>query len=138
MNNKIINKAKEYIGTPFMHQGRVKGSGVDCLGLLLCVGRELGIYNKEWLDYSKTPDSDVMLDVMRNDVEEKEIKDMQHGDIMLFNVAGACQHLGFYCIENGLEYIIHAYQPVGKVVQHGFDNKWSKRVYKVFSFKERV
>ena len=31
----IVNAARECVGTPFRHQGRVLGVGLDCAGLVL-------------------------------------------------------------------------------------------------------
>ena len=50
----LIEASKKAIGTPYQHLGRVLGQGVDCLGLVVCVLREVGIdiadfsYEKDW------------------------------------------------------------------------------------------
>jgi len=36
--NLIIEKAREFIDTPYEHQGRLKGIGIDCCGLIMIVG----------------------------------------------------------------------------------------------------
>ena len=41
--DQIVSQAREWIGTPYHHQARVRGAGVDCIGLLICVCRELGL-----------------------------------------------------------------------------------------------
>jgi len=33
--NLIIEKAREFIDTPYEHQGRLKGIGIDCCGLII-------------------------------------------------------------------------------------------------------
>lgn len=38
---RIVAEARSWIGTPFAHQGRKKGQGVDCLGLLIGVAAAL-------------------------------------------------------------------------------------------------
>ena len=40
----IVKAARTYIGTPFHHRERQPGIALDCVGLLVCVARELGIY----------------------------------------------------------------------------------------------
>ena len=45
MSNKIqtmIDEAREWIGTPFVHQGRTKGQACDCLGLVIAVAKAAG------------------------------------------------------------------------------------------------
>jgi cell wall-associated NlpC family hydrolase len=38
-----VTEARTWVGTPFKHQGRTKGVGVDCLGIVLGVAEELDI-----------------------------------------------------------------------------------------------
>lgn len=38
----VVTAARTWVGTPFRHQGRMKGSGVDCWNLVRCVGEETG------------------------------------------------------------------------------------------------
>lgn len=39
----VIAAARGWLDTPFHHQGRLKGVGVDCIGLVVGVARELGV-----------------------------------------------------------------------------------------------
>lgn len=39
----IIAEARQWLGTPFHHQGRVRGAGVDCLQLLIGVYSAVGL-----------------------------------------------------------------------------------------------
>ncbi len=39
----IVDVAKTYIGTPFHHLGRIKDVGIDCVGIIICVAKELNI-----------------------------------------------------------------------------------------------
>jgi cell wall-associated NlpC family hydrolase len=39
----IVSVAKTYVGTPFHHLGRVKNLGIDCVGIILGVAKELEI-----------------------------------------------------------------------------------------------
>ncbi len=45
-DSDIIRTARSYIGTPFHHHGRLKNIGVDCLGLLIGVAKELNLNDK--------------------------------------------------------------------------------------------
>jgi hypothetical protein len=38
--NTFIAQARTWIGTPFHHQGRLKGVGCDCLGLIVGVAED--------------------------------------------------------------------------------------------------
>lgn len=39
----VVARARAWLGTPYHHQGRVLGAGVDCAGLLCEVYREVGL-----------------------------------------------------------------------------------------------
>lgn len=43
MRNDIVQIARTWLGTPFRFAARVKGVGVDCGGLIVCVMAEVGI-----------------------------------------------------------------------------------------------
>ena len=40
---EVVASARGMIGTPYHHMGRQHGVGLDCAGLLICVGRECGL-----------------------------------------------------------------------------------------------
>ena len=48
---QIVSVARAAVGTPWHHQGRVAGLGLDCIGLLVHVARELDL---EGAGYAKT------------------------------------------------------------------------------------
>jgi hypothetical protein len=39
----LVAEARRWLGTPFRHQGRIRGEGVDCIGLVLEPARALGL-----------------------------------------------------------------------------------------------
>ena len=39
----IVQEAREWVGTPWRHQGRLKGVSSDCAGLVMGVGIKLGL-----------------------------------------------------------------------------------------------
>lgn len=133
----IVNKALEYIDTPYTHQGRLKGVGVDCAGLIVEVAKELNLYKEgDITNYSRVPDGNNLLNIFRKYTIEKEYKNIKNGDIILMRFLDNPQHLGFYYNYNNNDYIIHSYSTVGKVLMHRIDSKWQKRIVKVFEFKE--
>ncbi len=62
-SNHIVSEARSWLGTPFKHQGRVKGVGCDCIGLIAGVARALKLPSRQggWLheydrcDYPREP-----------------------------------------------------------------------------------
>lgn len=51
---EFVEAARSYLQIPFEHQGRSR-SGVDCLGLLVCIARDLGIDVVDNLNYGRSP-----------------------------------------------------------------------------------
>jgi hypothetical protein len=48
-NIEIVAVARSWHGTPWRHQGRLKGVAVGCGGLIIGVGRELGLLDFDTL-----------------------------------------------------------------------------------------
>lgn len=138
----IFEKAREYIGTPFHQQGRVKGRGLDCVGIVLCVGEDLGLkYNDgrpigrfDYKDYGMYP----VMDSMQTEAEKifikKTRKEMVPGDIVTMRAPFIVHHMAVVSqLEQGLG-IIHAHGGVGKIVEHLLDARWNTRIAGVFSY----
>lgn len=132
---EICDKALEYLGTKFVHQGRLKGVGVDCAGLVVGVAKELNLFKEEVIDlkgYSRVPDGNTLYQTLINGTsKEKNINDLKYGDIILFRFTNFPQHVGIYMPNNKL---IHSYESIGKVVIHDLDNKWKNRIVSVFEY----
>lgn len=139
--DQIIEEAKTWIGTPIQHQGRLKGVGVDCVGFVSGVFMALGCKVRYRHNYSKLPDGDELLSVLRDNLHEIEVRNIQKGDIVVFKgVYGRPQHLAFidgYPIDGEVS-IIHSYWTVGKIVQHRLDPKWRRRIVTAFRYSELV
>jgi hypothetical protein len=70
----VIAAGREWIGTPFVHQGRVKGVGVDCVGLAIGIAEDLGILTHDEAlalprDYRPLPDHLHMRDLLNKHME---------------------------------------------------------------------
>lgn len=64
---EVVKIAKTYVGTPFHHLGRVKGHGIDCVGIILCVAKELGIkliIHDEFQNYGRRTRQRPLVDYM--------------------------------------------------------------------------
>jgi len=62
---QVVEVARTWLGTPFHHQGRVKGVGIDCVGLTIGIAQELGIVSDEVIaslptNYQARPDPVLM------------------------------------------------------------------------------
>ena len=129
----IVKKAREYLGTPFHHQGRVKSIGVDCIGLIVGVAQELGLTTHDSIAYSRYPDGRTLMKELKEHLIEVPIDESLPGDVLVFWISPKTknpQHIGFKT-DIGL---IHTYEHVGKVVEHRMGRTWNKRMLSVFRF----
>jgi cell wall-associated NlpC family hydrolase len=141
LQKSVISIARTWLGTRFLHQGRAlspaAGGGVDCLGLLVAVAHALNLKGKEGdqlLDFDRTdygwrPDGQQLQAVLASQLDEIPAEEIQPGDILLFRLAGNPQHLGICTqLADGRAGLLHAYAPIGKVVEHGFAGAWPERL----------
>jgi cell wall-associated NlpC family hydrolase len=58
----IVTAARSWLGTPYRHQHRERGVGVDCAGLVIGVARQLGIVPADFdvNGYSRQPDGSLL------------------------------------------------------------------------------
>lgn len=126
----IVSVARAWVGTPWRHQGRLKGHSCDCVGLLIGVARELdlGDYRKP---YRRRPNVEEMRAALGEHLREIPQEDARGGDVLYLSFAGEPTHVG---ILSSPTMLIHAYQPVGRVVEHTIDGRWRKRIVAAYRF----
>jgi NlpC/P60 family putative phage cell wall peptidase len=131
----IVACARTYLGTPFQHQGRIRGLSLDCIGLPICVARDLGIMDLDSLyrNYSPEPSDDTVLRECKKMLREKSIEQMKPGDVLCLKVPVPC-HVAMVTMLPPNIGMIHAYSPNDKVVEHDIDFHWRRRIAGVFSF----
>jgi NlpC/P60 family putative phage cell wall peptidase len=136
---RVVQVARSWIGTPYLHQASVKGAGADCLGLLRGVWREvLGQepesvppYTEDWAEPSHR---EVLCDAAERWLRSKSLAEVMAGDVLLFRMrdGSIAKHLG---IQSGPERFIHAYSGHG-VVESPLSHPWQRRIVARFAFPE--
>lgn len=126
----IIDTARQYLGTPFHHQARVKGVGIDCAGLLICVARDLGLPHYDVQGYSRVPSG---ADFEKHlDANLDPISAIEPGCVLLMTFDVDPQHVAIATSENS---IIHAYASARKCVEHDLDAKWRSGIHRIYRFR---
>ena len=128
IRQKIIEEARKLIGVPFRHQGRDRRYGLDCVGVAVVVSKALGVYVHDRADYGRWPGGNNLLVHIKNS-GFKETTDPQPGDLLVFIMKRFPQHVAIMTDKG----IIHAHENSKKVVEHGFTDKWKKRLYKAYT-----
>jgi NlpC/P60 family putative phage cell wall peptidase len=134
MRDLILEEARSWIGTPFHHQGRVKGVGCDCIGLGIGVGKAKGYVPQDYdyTCYRRTPFGKTLVDELRACGFVEEVSDPQPADLLVFRIDQDPQHVAFLSENNTL---IHAYAQARKVCEARYDEAWQKLFVTAFKFK---
>jgi len=125
----IITAARGWLGTPFHHQGRLKGVGCDCIGLVLGVSKELGISDYDYTAYGRIPNPIIFGRELRANFDLANRPDP--GSVLWFSFNVAPQHVGIVT-DTGL---IHAFAVAGRVVETGLDPQWLARCRGIFRYR---
>lgn len=127
----IVAEARRWIGTPFRHQGRVLGVGVDCAGLVIGVAHALGLSSFDYTQYGREPANGLLLDICERHLNRMPLLDARPGDIYAMRFGAEPQHLAIVS-DYG---IIHAYAPAGKCVEHRMDDVWRRRIVRAYRYR---
>ena len=126
--DQVVHEARSWLGTPFHHQARLKGVGVDCVGLIVGVCNALGIPVEDTTNYQRFPNGYLLA----KEFERQFIKKFtqpEAGDIMLFRISRMPQHCAI-CTPIGL---IHSHQGVKGVIETSLPSHW--RSHLIASFR---
>lgn len=116
----IITEARTWLGTPFHHQARLQGVGVDCAGLLIGVARNLGLIDPAWdvQGYDRNPDGSTLMAACLQQLDLIDRTAMQPGDVVMVRFDAHPQHLGIVGdYRHGGQSIIHASGEAGSVIE---------------------
>lgn len=92
----IAQEAEQWIGTPFHWQGRVKGIGCDCKGLVAGVAAACGRDEADSIEALAGDYGDrVPVDRLKAGLARMfdRVSERQAGDVLLLRVGGKAQHL---------------------------------------------
>lgn len=123
MNEVLI--AREYISTPFVHQGRLKGVGIDCIGLVVCVARESGLEIKDYHGYSEQP-GQALLDMVSD-----QLNPGNDIGVFWYSRRGDPQQVAIFAPDNKL---ICVDPRSKKVVEMTYSKFWIRRLVSSFAW----
>ena len=138
---QIIDAARGWLGTPYVHQASAKGAGCDCLGLIRGVWRELygaepeapPAYTPDWNErHWKSGAEEKLLDAARRNLSERVSNVFEPGDVLVFRVSadGPAKHCGLAVAPDRF---IHAY--AGRaVIESWLSRWWRERLAGTFIF----
>ena len=117
----VIAEAESWLGTPFHHEARVKGAGVDCGQILLAVYSKFGFMPKDYKlehyppDFAMHRDYEWYLSIVQTFAREISEAKVQPADIVLFKWGRLFSHGG---IVTDYPNIIHAWALTRSVTRY--------------------
>lgn len=129
----VVDAARSWIGTPYVHQASVQGAGCDCLGLVRGVWRAVNGAEPEAVpaytaDWDEPQGQDALFGAASRHMSVAE-GDWLPGQVLLFRMrSGAvAKHLGILSAAYPNPTFIHAYTGHG-VVESPLSSPWRRRV----------
>lgn len=131
--SELIRVGRTYIGTPFLHQGRVKGEGIDCVGFLICLFKEVGIIQSDWdfTRYNYFNDGEKIHEYILNWGDEISINLIKPGDVVRLKMYENAQHAGLIS-DYGLIHVLK------KTCEHSINDKWQKRICQAYRIRNVI
>lgn len=139
---RVVAMARGWIGTPYVHQGSVRGAGTDCLGLLRGIWRELcgaepcavPPYTADW---AEARGREVLREAAARWLVEKPCAAEAPGDVILFRMrtGSIAKHLGIASRTGAEAAFVHAYTGHG-VIESPLSLPWRRRIVARFAFPE--
>lgn len=136
-SSPIIELARAWIGTPYVHQASVKGAGCDCLGLLRGIWRErhgeepevIPPYLPDWDE----PGRENLHDGLARHLEPVPLAKIASGDVLLFRMMPRvpARHCAILAEQDGRPTLIHARQNK-RVSEEVFSAFWRKKLAYAF------
>lgn len=130
---QILSAARECLGTPFHHQGRICGAGLDCIGLMVHVARKLEIFFYDNVTYSRDPMPEILTYELGKVLTRIPPEQVKAGDVLVFwmnKKSKFPQHIGI-ATDKGM---IHTWAGVRMVVEHHLTERWKERLLYVYRF----
>lgn len=137
-SERVIALARQWLGTPYLHQASLKGVGCDCLGLVRGIWRELYGDEPERLpayspDWAEASGEETLAAAAKRYLKERPLADIRPGHLLLmrFRPHLAAKHAA---IASGEGLMIHAQEGAG-VCEVPMSPWWRRRIAFVFSFE---
>lgn len=140
--DQIVTVARQWLGTPYLHQTSVKGAGSDCLGLIRgiwrdVVGPERVLVPPYTLDWSEPSGQEVLMQAADRLLVRRPDKSLVPGCVLLFRMRAGmvAKHLGVVSQVSADLKFIHAYTGHG-VVESTLSDPWLRRLAATYDFPQ--
>jgi cell wall-associated NlpC family hydrolase len=136
LSDKIIFHARSAIGTPYLHQGRVAGAGLDCVGLLAHIAKSIDLPYDDLKAYPKLPSKNTLHCTLASQKSLVQIDrhDLSAGDVMLLQLPRFKEPMQVAICTGPT--MIHSYFDMRRVVEHSITPVWRARMTHAYRIVE--
>jgi len=136
---KIVDTVRGYIGTPFVHQGRLPGVGLDCAGVIVCALQQQGFVIDDVRGYGRLPHNGMLLAAVQKYCSKIALGDVRPADILLFRPRREPQHLAMV-VDTDPVMMVHALADLAihRTVEHILDDYWLPKLVACYRIEERL
>ena len=137
----IADAACSLLNVPYRHQGRDVRFGLDCGGFVIETMRRLNLDPIDKPNYPESIRGKQLLDKLDCNLKIKDCLEPEIGDIIVFWISNpeVPRHLGILIPDNKFLHVNTGYtrtDKAGKVFYEYLNEKWKKRIYRVYEIKE--
>lgn len=138
----IVAEARLWMGTPWKHQGALRGVGCDCIGLIGGVAAAVGLTDawiteasRDFKGYGREPQPSRIAAGCAKWMTPIRRDQMQLGDVLvMLYESEQPRHFGIVSRMDPM-YMIHALAGARKVVENIVDKTWQARIVGVYRLK---
>jgi cell wall-associated NlpC family hydrolase len=131
---RILAEARGWLGVPWRHQGRTR-AGVDCAGLVVMVGRALGLTDYDTTGYSRRAHGQAFVRHFQAAMDDVRLPEAILGDVLVFADHAYPCHCGFLTTKWQVPHLLHAHVIRRKVVEEPYAGEWPEKVKFAFRFR---
>lgn len=126
----LVTEARRWLDTPYLHKGRTIGRAADCAAPIVWLAHVAGIEYDESLNYGKVPHPGRMRAVLEKHLVSVPWHLMQDADVLFLSWKEQPHHLAIKTPVG----MLHAFNLIGKVVEHPISDDWNRRIRGVYRF----
>jgi NlpC/P60 family putative phage cell wall peptidase len=137
---RVVEIAREWIGTPYHHQMAVKGAGCDCLGLVRGVygevyGREPEAAPPYSRDWAEATGAETLIAAAERHLMRKSVSGICPGDVLIFRMkrGAMAKHAAILATPRTM---IHAFEN-NAVCEVPLTPHWLRKIAAVFRFPDQ-
>lgn len=129
---QIIAAARELLGTPWAHQGRTPGVGIDCAGVIVHILRLNGI-DYDVAGYAYEPNGKLTLhaDACLTRISRECFRP---ADVLVFRIKRLPQHVALATDKGILHSFNRGAGTLSKVVETGLTEQWRAHIVAAYKF----